>query len=304
MKKRTKILTLLLACVMALSAMCFGFAQWSSELTLGGSVSAGGKWDLAVTDASVRLSSAGAALTQTTVTETVEKTYNSYEAGEDLFQNSFASQNAMNAKMTELKETGAAIVSSNGKAEKYVGTIAYYDAEKVWHEEEIGAYDTIEECNAALNARREEVLAAGGFVNSSSRKTMWYYTITYTVPEEVTKDSETTFDAETVSYAAVDFSLPGAWAEYSVTVTNNGTANANLDLYHFDVTELDGEIFTVDTPDLSGDMLAPGASCTITFVVKVDTECSDLTAEATAFAVKLHYAQDVLEEAPAASHTH
>lgn len=302
MKKRTKIMALLMTCVLALSAMCFGFAQWSSELTLNGAVSASGKWDVAVTDASVRLSSTGAALAQTTVTEPVETTYNSYEAGEALFLNQFASQNAMNAKIAERKEAGATILSSNGKAQKYVATISYYDAEQVFHEEEIGAYDTIEACDAARNVRREEILAAGGSVTSAGRKTMWYYTITYTMPEPVTKVSETTFDKAAVHYASVDFSLPGAWAEYCVTITNNGTANADLNHCAFDMTQLNSDIFTVDTPDLRGKVLAPGASCIMTFVVKVDTSCRDLAAEATAFTVQLHYVQETVEDAPAASY--
>lgn len=302
MKKQTKIMALLMTCVLALSAMCFGFAQWSSDLALNGTVSASGKWDVAVTDASVRLSSTGAALAQTTVTEPVETTYNSYEAGEALFLNQFASQDAMNAKIAERKEAGATILSSNWDAKKYVANISYYDAEKVFHEEVIGAYDTIEACDAAKNARREEILAAGGSVTSSSRKTMWYYTVTYTMPEPVTKVSETTFDEATVRYASVDFSLPGAWAEYSVTITNNGTANADLNHCAFDVSQLNSDIFTVDTPELSGKVLAPGASCTVTFVVKVDALCSDLTAEAAAFSVQLHYVQDVVEAAPAASY--
>lgn len=302
MKKRTKIMALLMTCVLALSAMCFGFAQWSSDVTLNGSVSASGKWDVAVTDASMRLSSTGAALAQTTVTEPVETTYNSYEAGEALFRNQFASQNAMNAKIAERKEAGATILSSNGEAKKYVATIAYYDAEKVFHEEEIGAYDTIEACDDARNARREEILAAGGSVTSSSRKTMWYYTITYTMPEPVTKVSETTFDEAAVHYASVDFSLPGAWAEYCVTITNNGTANADLSHCAFDVSQLNSDIFTVDTPELRGNVLAPGASCTVTFVVKVDTSCSELTAETAPFSVQLHYLQETVEDAPTASY--
>ena len=60
MKKRSKILAALTAGVMAVSAMCFGFAQWSTEISLGGNVSASGTWDVSVTDAVVTLSSAGA----------------------------------------------------------------------------------------------------------------------------------------------------------------------------------------------------------------------------------------------------
>ena len=67
MKKRSKILAALTAGVMAVSAMCFGFAQWSTEISLGGNVSASGTWDVSVTDAVVTLSSAGADLVEQTV---------------------------------------------------------------------------------------------------------------------------------------------------------------------------------------------------------------------------------------------
>ena len=67
MKKRSKILAALTAGVMAVSAMCFGFAQWSTEISLGGNVSASGTWDVSVTDAAVTLSSAGADLVEQTV---------------------------------------------------------------------------------------------------------------------------------------------------------------------------------------------------------------------------------------------
>ena len=69
MKKRSKILAALTAGVMAVSAMCFGFAQWSTEISLGGNVSASGTWDVSVTDAVVTLSSAGADLVEQTASQ-------------------------------------------------------------------------------------------------------------------------------------------------------------------------------------------------------------------------------------------
>mgnify|MGYP007095862336 FL=1 len=52
MNQRTRVLTGLTAGVLAVSAMAFGFSKWSSEISLNGSVSANGKWDVAVTAAS------------------------------------------------------------------------------------------------------------------------------------------------------------------------------------------------------------------------------------------------------------
>ena len=42
MKKRTKLLSAVTAGTMALGVMCFGFAQWSTEISANGTVSANG----------------------------------------------------------------------------------------------------------------------------------------------------------------------------------------------------------------------------------------------------------------------
>ena len=60
MNQRTRVLTGLTAGVLAVSAMAFGFSKWSSEINLNGSVSANGKWDVAVTAASAQVSGTGA----------------------------------------------------------------------------------------------------------------------------------------------------------------------------------------------------------------------------------------------------
>lgn len=110
MKKRTKLLSVLTAGVMAVGVMCYGFAQWSTEITAGGTVSAGGKWDVKIVDASLELSSAGAAAQDVVVTKTV----NSHDdLGIDYYTNSIKPKTEMNAKIAELQEQGATIHSSN-----------------------------------------------------------------------------------------------------------------------------------------------------------------------------------------------
>ena len=47
-------------------------------------------------------------------------------------------------------------------------------------------------------------------------------------------------------------------------------------------------------------MLAPGESCTATFVVNVKSE-GELSADAQPFSVELTYVQDTVDEAPSAS---
>ena len=55
--KKTGAAALLLCGVMAASAVGMGFAKWQTTVTAGGNVSAAGKWDVEMTDASVTLSS-------------------------------------------------------------------------------------------------------------------------------------------------------------------------------------------------------------------------------------------------------
>ena len=107
------------------------------------------------------------------------------------------------------------------------------------------------------------------------------------------------FTDTTADYGNVNFSVDDAWAEYSLTITNNGTVNANLSNCKFNVTELSDE-FVVDTPNLNNKVLAPGESCTATFVVKVKSE-GELSADAQPFSVELTYVQDTVDEAPSAS---
>lgn len=51
---------MVLCLCMALGVMGMGLAKWQTTLTASGSVSAAGKWDLAVTDASIKTSSGAA----------------------------------------------------------------------------------------------------------------------------------------------------------------------------------------------------------------------------------------------------
>lgn len=299
MKKRTKLLSALTAGVLTLGAMCFGYASWSSEITVNGSVSASGKWDVSVTDASIEISDAGAAI----IPNTEEKSlaYNSYDDADTVYNNNFASKNAMNAKVAELEESGAVITSKAYNLNKYQALVSYYDANGDFHNKElIGTYDTTAECDDARNARKEEILAEGGSVNSTARSVVWYFTVEYTS----TVENTVVWASDSVTYAPVEFSLPDAWAAYTVTVTNNGTVNANLKDYSFDVTNLDSNIYTVDVPTgFDDEVLAPGASCTFTFVVKVNDSQDDITAESAAFKITLNYEQDSVNAAPSASHS-
>ena len=112
-------------------------------------------------------------------------------------------------------------------------------------------------------------------------------------------------DQTEVTYSDVTFSLPGAWAKYTLTVTNNGTVNANLANAVFTLVTEQTDQLVLDAPDLSDEILAPGESCTLTLVVKVPAEYegTELNANGT-LNIKLPYSQDVVETAPEATHKH
>lgn len=297
MKKRTKLLSGLTAGVLTLGAMCFGYASWSSEITVNGNVSANGKWDVAVTDASMQVSSAGAAVN-------AASSYNSFDKGE-LLATRAAVKNAMNAKIAELEANGCTVISSDDSLTKRYAYISYYpDAASKTdfrNKEFIGFYDTADEAKAAAAARAEEIKAAGGSVNSYGQSGAYGYEIACTDPSGDT----VTFDSDSVTYAPVEFTLPEAWASYTVTVTNNGTVNANLKDYDFSLSELDSAIYTIEQPtNFDDEVLSPGASCTFTFVVKVNDSEDDITSEAAPFKITLNYEQDAVEAAPEAGHAH
>lgn len=284
MSKKSKIVAGLMVCILAISLMCFGFSQWSSDITLSGSVSAKGNWDVAVTAASMRTSSAASV------------TYNSADSGE-YFVNSFAPKSAMADKVAELEAAGATVVSSEVKT-KLQAYISYYDAEGTFHNKEvIGYYDSVEEADSARSERKAEILDAGGTVNSNGRSTVWYYVVTANGGV-----GGADFTDSTVNYAAVNFSQPGAWAEYSVTITNNGTVAANLADCKVNTSSLNTEVFSVEVPDLTGDVLDVGESCTFTVVVKVIADDSFDT-EAQPFSIELVYNAPAVEDAPSASHS-
>ena len=105
------------------------------------------------------------------------------------------------------------------------------------------------------------------------------------------------------TFANVDFSLPGAWANYTLTVTNNGTANANLADVQIALNSESDQLELVK-PELADETLAPGESCTFNVVVKAaDIESGDLNATG-ALSITLPYSQDTVETAPDAGHTH
>lgn len=105
-------------------------------------------------------------------------------------------------------------------------------------------------------------------------------------------------DKSSVTFADVNLGIPGAWAKYTMTITNNGTADANLAGAQISM-DTDSDQLQLDKPDLADETLAPGESCTVTFVLSVPSDVEDdLNEAAGALTVTLPYSQTAVESAP------
>ena len=337
MKKRTKLLSAVTAGTMALGVMCFGFAQWSTEISANGTVSANGKWDVKITDASITKISNG--VTPSLEAVTVEQTAqvveynvilkyvggvndpNSKPNGAYMYVIDDKNPQTVNITKDELAEFTAQLMIPRDKR--------YYTTAVIPGDSGLTNFkvDVDESKSSLINYYRPNVLdtttyslhlnddganegvvvgkAIGWLIGGFYKDLDGSVQLTYKAANAALENAEssTTYPAQftdtTADYCNVNFSVDDAWAEYSLTITNNGTVNANLSNCKFNVTELSDE-FVVDTPDLNNKVLAPGESCTATFVVKVNSE-GELSADAQPFSVELTYVQDTVDEAPSAS---
>lgn len=113
-----------------------------------------------------------------------------------------------------------------------------------------------------------------------------------------------TYTSTSATFSDISFSLPEAWAEYKLTITNNGTANANLSDAAITLEGSNAGQLTLQAPDLSDDVLAPGQSCTVTVVVQAADNGSNTLDASGTLKISLPFAQDSVSQAPEASHTH
>lgn len=337
MKKRTKLLSAVTAGTMALGVMCFGFAQWSTEISANGTVSANGKWDVKITDASITKISNG--VTPSLEAVTVEQTAqvveynvilkyvggvndpNSKPNGAYMYVIDDKNPQTVNITKDELAEFTAQLMIPRDKR--------YYTTAVIPGDSGLTNFkvDVDESKSSLINYYRPNVLdtttyslhlnddganegvvvgkAIGWLIGGFYKDLDGSVQLTYKAANAALENAEssTTYQAQftdtTADYGNVNFSINDAWAEYSLTITNNGTVNADLSNCKFNITELSDE-FVVDTPNLNNKVLAQGESCTATFVVKVKSE-GELSADAQPFSVELTYVQDTVDEAPSAS---
>ena len=335
MKRRSRILAALTAGVMAAGAMCFGFAQWSTSLALQGTVSASGKWDVGISKAEVTSFSTGAAVDADPVT--VAPTGNAVVYPVKLAIRDMDNWYVLQIDDVNGAEQGLNATELNEYADRL--SLSYGSASPWYYASGIKAEKTT---TFMMKITDPDIVTIhqNGLVNQSYQNTddgasagkvvgyailrLWggsssiqvkpnneYLKVTYQAAKEEIQQGEayTVYpaaigdDKTSATYGPATFSLPGAWVQYSVTVTNQGTANANLRDYRLDVDQLD-EIYHVDMPELGEDeVLKPGDSCTMTFVISVDSSES-FEAATQSFTVYLTYGQDGVEAAPTAGHTH
>lgn len=322
MNKKTKLCAALLVAVLAIGLMCFGFAQWSTELNLDGTVSASGSWDVAITDASVELSDAGASLTDSTIEVNpsydvvVYPIYVDYKDNYYYFRVDDVNTETVSMTADEFDAYDTSIGVAGFSSGNAGGDYTF----------RLSKAQDVEDIVTKWYNRKSLKAADGGAMDGKciGQAIAWCYKgfatntpendqviLTYADAKAYFKENPsgtetiaagTTFTKTDVTYAPVNFSLPGAWANYKVTIVNNGTGNANLSNAVLNFDDLDKEIYAVDVPDLSGKVLTPGESCTVNLVVRVVAEDS-FRAEAQAFHVVLSYVQDAVNTAPSAGYT-
>ena len=104
-------------------------------------------------------------------------------------------------------------------------------------------------------------------------------------------------------YSDVTFTLPDSWANYTLTVTNKGTVEADLSDFAFSLGSDVGELVIL-SPDMKDEVLAPGQSCTVNVVVKaVDADNNGIIEASGQLSIKLSYTQPDVEPEPSVKHT-
>ena len=254
----------------AASTFAIGFAAWRTELTAQGSVTANGKWDVKVSDASLTTSSGAYTIEEVT---TFDRTG---EKDDTLLASTISSSTWVN--------DGALMGTQSNEAMSPYTNYYAIDTSK-YSVDTLKAYTTADQMNGMrddpstlclsdhlkmyyryVNGQNDGSAAAAsasakavmdGFVADTEKllkskfpSTYQNYTVAYisglysgtaktwskfcysiakfTTEQAAGGSNHASFTDTTVAYNQVNFTLPHAWAKYSISVTNNGTAAANL----------------------------------------------------------------------------
>lgn len=341
MKNRSRALSAAAASLLALSAAGFGFSKWSSDLNLNGNVTAKGSWDVQIQEAaatrlSTGASSAGAA---SEVAPTYEFTVYDLRAVTvdaekfpyvgDVYRVQLDDTNPHKVSMTQEEydeyTTYLNIGNANPKGYSFFKSgILGPDSNKsaCTVQANLNELGTSLGYSSASGISRpnEDNGASNGqiigtcIVNTLYRSSVnpWNLVLSYEEGGDYLETATSTWiykadvaeDGQSAVYSDVNLGLPGAWAEYSVTLVNNGTANANLSDYSLALSET-SDLLTLDAPVIGEDeVLKPGETCTLTFTVSVSEDAPETIDEVNSLSVHLVYEQDAVEEKPESSHVY
>ena len=339
MNYKRKICLFAIVGAIAISAMGLGYASWRTEITANGNVSANSQWDIVVTNADIRTST-GASYTEKEVDYELVR---SGVKSDVSIAASICSGNWLDKEQESLIGTQDESAAMSATTHYYAIDTTKYDVTDptTLDRTTVAADETTVKLSDYLNkyysyahgyentdeqdGKYEEwkTLVMDGFLRDTSEllkenypdtyqnyavvSLVGYSAIYYNIAQfqSMSGSAAATIseDKTTVNYADVSFSLPGAWAEFTLTVKNQGSVDANLSDAIIELTT-ESDQLTLTKPELENEVLKAGESCEITFVVQVpDTVTDNLDASGT-LTVKLPYSQVTVEDAPGVNHTH
>lgn len=339
MNTKKKICTIALAGAIAVSTLGIGYASWKTEITANGNVSANSQWDIVVTNADIRTST-GASFTEKEVDYELVRSGVKTDAS---IAASISSGNWLEKDQENLIGTQDESAAMSATTHYYAVDTTKYDVSDptTLDRTTVAADETTVKLSDHLkryysyahgyentdedDSKYEEwkTIVMDGFLRDTSAllkekfpdtyqnyaivSLVGYSSIYYNIAQfqSMSGSAGATIseDRTSVDYADVSFSLPGAWAEYTLTVKNQGSVDGNLSDAVIELKTSSDQL-TLIKPDLENEILKTGESCEITFVVQVpDSVTDDLDANGT-LTVKLPYGQGVVETAPGANHNH
>ena len=335
MKKRNAVCAVLMAAAVAVSAMSIGFASWRTEVKANGGMSTSGNWSVAITDASMKYSTgAGVAVENATMERSnvkddtliasvisastwvddanqigtqSEETMSAYTYYYAVDTTKFALDDVLSGEnfATISADESTYVVSDHiNMYYRYLNgdpTVGTSEGSKASAQKVVDGL--LRDVTADLKATYPDTYENYVLVYMSKYAGR-SYEIAQMAQQSVDEDDLVSFTDTDVTFADVNFAVPNAWASYTITVTNNGTVNANLANAEIRLDTEDTDQLVLEAPDLSDEVLAPGESCTLTAVVKALDNGSGTLDAAGKLVISLPYAQDSVEAAPEAGHTH
>lgn len=353
--KKTGAAALLLCGVMAASAVGMGFAKWQTTVTAGGNVSAAGKWDVEMTDASVTLSS-GAQLRENDADYGLQNV-----CAQKVYGQACIKAAVPRTKLTSFPATGTQnsrftvsswlwLVDTTRFDLSRLGTIGTEERRQLMldgladgsvirlSDDQTAPDDTKISAMRAWNYYRSKtdyfgdtsaqttilnglVAQSDALIKTLRPDTFRNYALICMAADGTDHCDHLQFvigsmgrtggeqvpvtrTDTSAAYSDIVFTLPDAWASYTLTITNKGTADAHLSDGVISLEGADSAQLRLDAPDLSDDVLAPGQSCTVQVVVQALDNGSDTLDTSGVLKIDLPYSQAAVEQAPQAGHQH